>query len=172
MTTCQSCAKARLADLDVATLTALEGKTISDFCNTNYVAANINHCAHFVSHLLDLKIGMICGAMSWATRKQGVTLRVDEIYNQCAQKGLWFSKPANLLNCLAFVTPESNVNTQIMGNNPRKHIGICIGGKVWHYSNGQDKVVSDSTERFLIKFKGAYGATTQMYFGNFDEHVA
>ena len=168
MTTCVTCAKARLIDLTTTALTALEGKTIADFCNTNYTAANINHCAHFVSHVLDLKIGMICGAMAWATRKQGASVRVDEIYNKCATKGAWTNKPASMSNCLAFVTPESNVKSTGMGNHPRKHIGISIEGKVWHYSNGQDKVVCESAEAFLIKFKGAYGATTQMYFGNFD----
>lgn len=52
-----------------------------------------------------------------------------------------------------------------MGSSPKKHIGIFIDDKIWHYSNGSDKVVTDSPERFLVKFKGLYGPKTQLYFG-------
>ncbi|MDF2763855.1 MAG: hypothetical protein K0S81_849, partial [Rhodospirillales bacterium] len=29
----------------------------------------------------------------------------------------------------------------------RKHMGIFVGGSVWHYSNSQDKVVCVSIDR-------------------------
>jgi hypothetical protein len=54
-----------------------------------------------------------------------------------------------------------------MGSSPSKHIGIYCGDSVWHYSNTNDKVVKDSPESFLIKFKGVYGSKTKMYFGDF-----
>ncbi|HEX4857199.1 MAG TPA: hypothetical protein VFV28_10325 [Limnobacter sp.] len=52
-----------------------------------------------------------------------------------------------------------------MGSSPKKHIGIFIEDRIWHYTNGSDKVGIDSPERFLVRFKGTYGSNTQLYFG-------
>ncbi len=92
-------------------------------------------------------------------------LRVDEIFNRCDEVGLWAQRPLCLSSCLAFVTPSTNVSGNRMGSSPRKHVGIFIDGNIWHYSNGSDKVITDSPERFLVKFKGLYGSNTQLYYG-------
>ncbi len=57
-----------------------------------------------------------------------------------------------------------------MGNNPRKHIGILQKGKVWNYSNSNNKVVSDLQAAFITKFTRAYkktGTTVEFYYGTF-----
>ncbi len=157
--------KLKLESLQTSDLVQYQGLDIKDICSTGFNSSGLNHCAHFVSHAIDLQFGMLCGNMSWATRGQGVCIRVDEIFNRCVHVGGWFNKPKCLTPCLAFVTPSSNVSGKTMGSSPKKHIGIFVDDLVWHYSNGSDRVITDSPERFLIKFKGLYGASTQLYFG-------
>lgn len=110
---------------------------------------------------------MLCGDMKYQSRGKGVSIRVNQLFNACSKVGLWQDRPLDLKPCLAFVTPENNIKGAVMGNSPSKHIGIYHGDFIWHYSNSSDKVVTDSSERFLIKFKGVYGAKTKMYFGDF-----
>lgn len=160
---CQS--KLKLESLESKDLEKFDGLDIKDICTTGFNSPGLNHCAHFVSHALNLGFGMLCGNMSWETKGQGVCIRVDEIFNRCKVVGAWDDRPLCLAPCLAFVTPSMNVSGSRMGNSPKKHIGIFVDGKIWHYSNGADKVIADSPERFLIKFKGLYGAKTQLYYG-------
>jgi hypothetical protein len=141
------------------------GKDIKDICDTGYDAANVNHCAHFVSHALDIKIGLICGNMKFSTKGKGASIRVNEIYNECTERGEWDKRPQSTKTCLAFTTLSSNINNGEMGDHPRKHIGIFVEDKIWHYSNRNDKVTTDSPESFINKFKGVYGFSAQLYFG-------
>ena len=157
--------KLKLEKLESKDLQKFEGLDIKEICSTGFDSAGLNHCAHFVSHAIDLTFGMLCGNMAWETKGRGVCIRVDEIFNRCKEVGAWESRPSCLVPCLAFVTPSTNVTGNRMGSSPKKHIGIFTDGRVWHYSNGSDKVVTDSPERFLIKFKGLYGAKTQLYYG-------
>jgi len=73
-----------------------------------------------------------------------------------------------------FLTIASNVTTRagnlVMGDHPRKHVGILSNNKVWNYSNTQHKVVSDSLPGFISKFNTAYqtaGTTVEFYYGKF-----
>jgi hypothetical protein len=111
------------------------GKDIKDICDTGYDAANINHCAQFVSHVLGIKVGMICGNMKYATKGKGASIRVNEIYNKCSEKGEWVKRPICTDFCLAFATLPSNFENSEMGDHPRKHIGIFLKDTIWHYSN-------------------------------------
>lgn len=163
--TCASCARGRLSALTTSALDGFLGKNISEICDIGYTDNNLNHCAHFVSHVLNLKIGMICGAIKWESRHKGVSIRVDEIYNACADRGPWDERNAHGEPCLAFVTPQGNVTGAGMGRSPSKHIGICVGEYVYHYSNSGDKVVKDTPASFLLKFRGVYGSSTAMYYG-------
>lgn len=162
---CQS--KSKLENLESADLEKFEGLDIKEICTTGFNSAGLNHCAHFVSHALDLRFGMLCGNMAWETKGQGACIRVDEIFNRCREVGSWADRPICLSPCLAFVTPSTNINRDRMGSSPKKHIGIFVDGKIWHYSNGSDKVITDSPERFLIKFKGLYGSNTKLFYGTF-----
>ena len=154
-----------LTDLKKEDLTPYEGKDIKDICNTGYIAANVNHCAHFVAHALGLTHGLLCGSMKWDTRGTGASLRVNEVYNACGERGTWSSKPQGTKICLAFVTLPGNVTGSTMGNHPKKHIGICIEDAIWHYSNRNDKVVTHSPTAWHTRFKGVYGKSTEMYYG-------
>ncbi len=108
------------------------------------------------------------------TIKEGATIRVDDIFNKTLTNGLWGSKPSHINSCLIFVTISSNVinngGNLIMRNHKKKHIGIVHQGKVWNYSNSEDKVVADTVRRFIRKFKHAYntaGSTVNFYYGRF-----
>ncbi len=138
---------------------------------------NQNHCAHFVSHMMGYESsGPTCKNFTWADKQQpakGATIRVDDIFKQCTKTGLLSVKPAVITECLVFVTLTSNVKKigakLVMKNNPKKHIGILSQGKIWNYSNSNNKVVADSRTFFIAKFANAYkttGTTVEFYYGN------
>ena len=161
--------------MDLSTVTKADldtkvGKTISDFCSV-MTGASINHCAHFVSHALGITTGMVCGSMAYATRGTGASIRVNEVFNHCTDRGAWSALPAGYNACLIFVTLTSNVSTAagstlpVMGTHPKKHIGVHLGGNVWHYSNGTDLVVCETVAKFETRFQGAYGPNISLYYG-------
>ena len=84
------------------------------------------------------------------------------------------NKPTSLTECLLFVTLSTNVKEVeaklVMGNQPKKHIGILTNGKVWHYGNTNNMVVADTLVVFKNKFSNVYktkGATVEFYYGKF-----
>jgi len=137
-----------------------------------------NHCAHYVSHMMSYELaGPTCKNFTWADKQKpakGATIRVDDLFSKSAETGLLTNKPAALIECLIFVTLDSNVkkvgNKLVMGNHPRKHIGILSQGKVWNYSNTNNRVVSDLLAFFKSKFSNAYKTTesnVEFYYGKF-----
>jgi hypothetical protein len=66
--------------------------------------------------------------------------------------GKWDDIPSPLYWGLVFITNPSNVNikNKQMVNVPRKHVGIFIGGmrSIYHYSNNQHKVVTQTPDAF------------------------
>jgi hypothetical protein len=155
-----------LAELSQATLKGYEGKNIKEICDTGaWIGDEHNHCAHFVAHVLGIRAGLLCGDMKFASRGQGASMRVNEIYNSCEVRGTWDSRPASTSHCLVFATLPSNMTGTDMGSHSKKHIGIFVSDTIWHYSNGSDHVVTDSPTSFLNKFKGVYGKTTTLYYG-------
>lgn len=139
--------------------------------------SNQNHCAHYVSHMMGYEFsGPTCKNFTWADKQKparGATIRVDDIFKQCTKTDLLSSRPAAVTECLVFVTLASNVtkvgSKQVMGNNPKKHIGILKQGSIWNYSNTNNKVVSEVQANFISKFTRAYrttGTTVEFYYGN------
>ena len=137
-----------------------------------------NHCAHYVSHIMGYEFsGPTCKNFTWADKQKpakGATIRVDDIFKKCTTVDLLSIKPAAITECLIFVTLDSNIkkigNKFVMGNHPRKHIGILSQGKVWNYSNTNNKVVSDLLATFITKFTNAYktnGSNVVFYYGKF-----
>ncbi len=63
MLICES--KLKLEKLKTSDLDSYHGLNIKDICTTGFDSAGLNHCAHFVSHALELCFGMLCGNMSW-----------------------------------------------------------------------------------------------------------
>lgn len=143
------------------------GKPIADVCSNGFSSPAQNHCAHFVSHALGIQIGMLCGDMSYATRKTGASIRCDDLYNGLRLKGPWDKKPVADNGLLIFVLSARNIVGGRMLNVPQKHVGIHFGGQVFNFSNGQHKVVADpSVEAFHKKFKSAYaGNDISLFYG-------
>ncbi|MBW6400697.1 hypothetical protein KPL78_22750 [Roseomonas sp. HJA6] len=158
-----------LKGLTAEKLSAFEGKNIALICDSGLTDASLNHCAHFVCHALDVGIGMKCGDMTFKTRGKGASIRVDDVFNYCILRGEWDDKNSSMESCLIFVTPENNVKSKtdhlIMGNISKKHIGIHLNGKVWHYSNGKDKVICESVADFKNRFYRNYGSDIGLYYG-------
>lgn len=130
-------------------------KNIKQICGNGYIDAKDNHCAHFVSHVMDYEFGYNCKAAG-SGKVAGANLRVHEVFPRCPSVGRWDDKPDTLSPCLVFVTARSNVNVQAktMANVPKKHIGIFIGGTIWHYSNANHKVMTQLPADFVHHYPG------------------
>ncbi|MGB7925137.1 MAG: hypothetical protein WCF57_18000 [Pyrinomonadaceae bacterium] len=141
------------------------GKTISDFCGSGYTGAEINHCAHFVSHVLKLQFGMSCMRLTGRGR-EGANVRVHEVFAQCPEVG-WLDSWSESGQVLVFVTAKDNValGTKTMRNVPKKHIGIYDGTHIYHYGNTRDKVVKQTIPDFKRTFNSVYGGDLGFYFG-------
>ncbi len=153
-----------------AALIALDlyvGKSIADICENNFSATTQNHCAHFVSHALGLRLGLLCGNMTFKRKAPGGSIRCDEIYNRLVQRGPWAEKPTVVDGLLIFVTSATNVQGGTMLNVPQKHVGIHYGGRVFNFSNRLHKVVVDqNVEAFHAKFRQSYaGDDVSLFFG-------
>jgi len=137
--------------LSTFTLDTYLGKSISEICPFGYDRAADNHCAHFVGHALQLDFGLTCARMRGSSG--GANLRVHEVFAQCRDT-------REILECpttgegLIFVSDRTNFSgtpTQI-ANVPRKHIGILLDGRVWHYSNTRQRVVLQTVGEFLYHY--------------------
>ena len=141
--------------ITITELTDFEGKNIKNICDAGFVENELNHCAHFVSHVFGLTFGQTCHGMTGKGKTKG-NIRVDEIFLRCPTVGQWGDghTPAQ---GLLFVTDSRNVDIskKFMEKVPKKHIGIYIGGDVWHYSNSKDKVVRQTTAQFSKHYPGS-----------------
>jgi hypothetical protein len=166
-----------LSTISAADLAAQEGKTVPQFCNCGYVDMHQNHCAHFVSHVLDIEVGLLCGNMAWGTQGRGVSLRVNAVFNYCTTRGRWDDAsqvPADVAACnafLMFATTSDNVSgagaTLTMGSSRHKHVGIHRAGMVWNFSNNHahPQVIGETAAAFRQRLTGVYGAHTKFVYG-------
>jgi hypothetical protein len=65
-----------------ADLEAFLGKDIKDICGNGFGDANLNHCAHFVSHATGLTFSFNCAQMTGGHKPPG-NIRVHEVFAQC-----------------------------------------------------------------------------------------
>ncbi|HLJ89275.1 MAG TPA: hypothetical protein VKZ53_20820 [Candidatus Angelobacter sp.] len=156
-----------MASLVAPSLDTFLGKPIKDICTVGYDDGAQNHCAHFVSHALEIKNGILCGDMKFDTRHQGTTIKVHELFNSLSQRGPWEESPKGASSLLVFVTSAKNVSNNRMSNVPQKHVGIYLNGGVYNYSNTRHQVVLDaSLDIFHDKFKKTYhGKDISLYYG-------
>lgn len=149
--------------ITAAQLDALLGQEITRICAVGYTNRADNHCAHFVSHVLGYQFGFTCRGMVAGTGTPA-SIRVHELFGRCPSVGAWMNKPATLAQGLVFITNASNVNLQnkSMTNVPRKHVGIFIGGNIWHYSNTRDQVVKQTPAQFANHYPSPDNA---MFYG-------
>lgn len=146
-------------------LEALLGKNINQICPNGFHDAGLNHCAHFVGHVLGLRSPYTCAQFTGG-RKEPANIRVHETFAQCSRVGHW--KDADLSRPqMCFVTRRDvvDIERKTMANIPQKHIGVFCGGMVYHYSNGRDKVVKQKPADFLTTFDGIYSGTQALFFG-------
>jgi len=163
-------------------LTTYLNKHINKICPFAAASTDMqNQCAHFVAHVMNYEFpGMTCKQYTIAdirSPNRGVTIRVNDLFNNLSSKSSLDKKPVNLQSFLLFVTLSSNMTGQSdnlkMGDHPSKHVGILINGKVWHYSNSHHRVLSDEIEVFQAKFESSYAskcsdtARVNFYYGEF-----
>jgi hypothetical protein len=172
-------ARARLISAPQITREFLQGwlgQSVEDFCpNRGGDFGNKgdphNHCAHFVSHALGFQIGKLCHVMTFLNRNKpetGRSLVVNDIFNACPSRGLWDEKPATLDACLIFAVAKNGIGQQggqwVMGNVPRKHVGIHLTGECYNYHNTHNEGVAVDGPGF---FKKLYGPNTVALYGTF-----
>jgi len=93
----------------VQTLDSYLGKHIRDICGNGYVNDSDNHCAHFVSHVLNLKFGATCHMLGNG-KGPAANVRVQEVFGRCSKAGTWESRASTLPMCLVFIT---NAGTEL-----------------------------------------------------------
>jgi hypothetical protein len=140
-------------------LNAYVGVNIVDICAFGFTHKT-NHCAHFVSHVLQLELGYTCGRGGVGGR----SVRVHEIFAKCPRVGKFDDRPTE--KCLIFVISprEVNLKKKVMSNVPKKHIGIYVNGTIWHYSNSREKVVTQKPAEFKKHYPGQ---TNGLFYGTF-----
>ncbi|MGE0482259.1 MAG: hypothetical protein AB7Q17_17515 [Phycisphaerae bacterium] len=150
-----------LNNTTVMSLDDFLGKTIADFCSNGYTDTTDNHCAHFVCHALNLSFGMTCGQLVSASQRKntGANVRVHELFARCPRVEELRQCPT-VGSALIFVSEQRNFRgTPVeLRNVPKKHVGILMNGRVWHYSNTQDKVVVQPASLFLFHYSGQQNA--------------
>jgi hypothetical protein len=155
-------------DVSLNDLQGYVGKSIGQICNNGFALTSQFHCAHVVSHILDIRMATLCGDLTYDTRRTGATIRCDELYNGLVRKGLWDQKPTPDNGLLIFCTAARNVNAGgHMMNVRQKHVGIYYSGMVFNYSNARQKVVADrSVEAFFNKLNAIYdGDDISLFYG-------
>ena len=155
-----------MAAVSISDLQKYVGKPITDICENEFSTTKQNHCAHFVGHVMEIQLGMLCGDMKYKTRKTGGSIRCDELYNRLSQRGPWEERPTQSDGVLIFALAVHNVVNGIMLKVPEKHVGIHYAGRVYNFSNSQHKVVADvSVDAFHKKFKAAYAGNVALFYG-------
>lgn len=134
-----------------STLASYLGKHIREICLRGYNADTISHCAHFVSHVMGYRFRTTCATFTHGAAPSA-TLRVNQLFPRCPRVGRWSTLPADLNSGLVFILNPAEVNLaeKTMGDIPRKHVGIFYGPQrtIYHYSNTQHQVVSQTPDEF------------------------
>lgn len=139
--------------LSLPTLNSYIGHPIEKICPFGYQADN--HCAHFVSHVLQLGVGLTCAP----SRAGAACVRVQELLPQCGNVHEVRECPTTGEG-LIFVSHKANFQGSpvTIQNVPKKHVGIMFNGWIWHYSNSKHKVVVQSVGEFLHHYPSRQNA--------------
>ena len=149
------------AAINAASLDALVGKELDEICGKYGSKGDaFNHCAHFVSHVLQLRIpgAVLCSnaeASKWTyeERRNGFCIRVNEVFNSCKNRALFLeSEPGSFLMVATTMGNITSKKPLTIGTSPVKHIGFAVNGYVYHYSNLQDKVVKVTFAEFSTHY--------------------
>lgn len=160
-------------------LTEYLGKKIDQICPFSLgKQASKNHCAHFVSHVMEYDgFAVTCKNQTSADKLldgKGAAIRVDNIFNVAPEVGPWAGRSLSLRSCLIFVTISGNIrrcgHVLSMDDHEKKHVGIFLDGLVWHYDKARHGVEKDQELLFIKKFEHAYitaGQKVEFYYGRF-----
>ena len=143
------------------------GQSVVDFCGTfGSVADSEDHCAHFVSHVLQLRIpgAALCSnvgssSYTYEDRRKGFCIRVNQVFNSCQNRARWDDAKLPTDVCFIVATVEANIERKsplTIGSMRQKHIGFYSGGWVYNYGNTNDTVKKTA----LADFKRHYGPRT------------
>ncbi len=146
-------------------LESIVGLPIENICKNKFHDHNENHCAHFVSHIIEFEKSYNCKQYKGGNNK-GANIRVHEVFESCPLVGNIGDVPSGT-DYLVFVTEENNVDVpnKKMGNIPQKHIGIFSSGFIYHYSNTEEKVCKWTKTKFLDTFQKLYKGNQKLFFG-------
>ena len=154
-----------------ADLRAHEGKHIRDICDNAFASDERNHCAHFVCHVLNISHGVTCARQVHRThrRSRGAAIKVRELFHHCLEAGRWADR-GSLDPCFVFIIQSSLIDLSRgrgrrhqMGRTYNKHVGIYLGGTIWHYSNTNTRVMTATPEQFSRHYSGSgYGLSIQL----------
>lgn len=140
-----------------------EGKHISQFCDESLAKKDgENQCAHYVAHILGLQYGALCDVASSGSVLDDslASIKVHEIFNYVQRKGYWSFRPAEDELCLAFLTMRYGIrdtgDNLEMSNIPYKHIGIFLKGRIYNYSNPNDRVHVETPQEFFRGKRAEY----------------
>jgi hypothetical protein len=159
--------------IDPSLLNSYVGKDIKDICPNGYSDPGINHCAHFVSHVLGLhRIASVKTGGSCAKGEFGANTRVAEVFSQCSSVYEFNSCPSVICG-LIFVSSPSNFISKpgrvpSIRNVKKKHIGIIYNQNIWHYSNTQDRVVVQTMAEFIRHYKKQ---TNALWYGEIPSYA-
>ena len=143
------------------------GKSMKEICPNGFDDEKASHCAHFVSHVLNIQVGFTCDGLTPKEMHHGdgACVRVQEIFAACPAK-MKYSNRLKRRSGLMFISGENNFVTvgreTTLKNVPKKHIGIFHQGTVWHYSNTRNKVITQTPEEFIHHYRGQ---TNALWFG-------
>jgi hypothetical protein len=151
--------------LSVALLNSYLGHNIGEICGLGFTDPTLNHCAHFVNHVLQLGFGATCGPLSHGGRN----IRVHETFAQCPVVGRFDALASE--SALIFVLAPGNVNLRAheMDNVRKKHVGIYLNGTLWHYSNTQYRVITETPGEFIHHYPDQ---TNELFYGRFPSRSA
>jgi hypothetical protein len=162
---CLPSKRGEAALINISLLNRYVGKNISQICPNGYDDNNDSHCAHFVAHVLRISEGTKCTNLVHGPGP-GASVRVDDVFNKWCPKVIdELSKPSSWSSGWIFIINPKYVrlSPRKMQDVGRKHMGIFVGGSVWHYSNTQDKVVRVSIDRMKKHYPSA--SDNGLFFG-------
>lgn len=144
-------------------LNSFMGKSMKEICPNGFDDEKSSHCAHFVSHALNIQVGFTCDGLTPKEMHHGdgASVRVHEIFAACPAK-MEYTKQLKRRSGLMFISGKDNFPTvgreTTLKNVPKKHIGIFHQGTVWHYSNTRNKVITQTPEEFIHHYRGQTNA--------------
>lgn len=135
-------------------LNSYVGYSMREICPHGLDSRNKNHCAHFVSHVLQMSFGCTCASLKGRRNSYGAAnVRVHEIFERCPTT-IELNMCPTIGDGVIFVSKHNNFRGKPvrMRNVPKKHVGILLNGVVWHYSNTRNKVITQTVSEFLFHY--------------------